>query len=912
MARRAVHFLGWDGAPIPRVVDWLRENLGAELHEWTIALPGGRAVRTLRRGLAAAPQGSGAPEVLTGGALTDRLLDLPGEAATRLARTLCWEQVLRGARPADLRLLAGMAVEGGDDGRLRGLAGQLRQAHADLVGAGLGVEQVLACDVLAARPRERDRWQLFGRLQGDYRGLLAEAGLEDPHDRRRKALDEGRLRTGAQVVLVDLAEPQPLRDAVLEKLDGTVHHLVLAPEDEAHLFDGDGCLVRDAWLERPLQIALDDWRVVADPAAQCEAVLAGLAEASLDGETAVGLADPRVLPELTEAFARQGVTLRDGSGAPLLKTPELRLLRLVANALREPTPRSFADLWRHPWFEAALARAMGGEPAPIGDLDAYVTAHLVDDLREELLGTRRRETERNTRIQRALEQTEALLAPLLGAKGRTDTLEALRALLAEVAPVAELDSDDPGQQPRIEALRQLARILDELAAVPQLIASGRQPADHLERVLQVAEDARVPPPPPQPNAPTVEALGWLELAMDPAPRLVVTSVLEGLVPAAAGLDSLLPAALRRDLGLPSEEDRLARDLHLAQVLCASRRTTWVTPRLGPGGDPALPSRLLLRASAAETAARVRHWTDGGRRIPVASPPRPPLEPPARLRAVEPLQSLPVTAFRRWLQAPFLFHTAIELDLRACTDAAREIDAAGFGTLLHGALEVLGEKDLCACADPEVLRQALADALSDRARKTYGSSPRPAVALQIEQAHRRLELFVPVQVQRVQAGWRVREVEWRAPEPVQLPCGTLAIRGSIDRIDEHEDGRLCLLDYKSSSKRKKPERAHRTKEGTWMDLQLPLYVHLAGQLTGDAPVHGGYVALGPDDSNTGFEDWFDMRDHVQDALDEASRIAEQIRAGALPPTEARYRPFDPFEGYLVGHGLDLAESEEGDE
>ena len=908
MARCSVHHLGWDGPPIPRIAEWLRTELGDELHAWLVALPGGRAVRTLRRALAAEPLGNGIPELLTGGALTDRLLELDGEPASRLTRTLCWEQVLRGAAPAELRLLAGGRVGADEDARFSSLAAQLRQAHSDLVGADLDLEQVLGCAVLETRPRERERWELFGRLQGAYRALLERAGLHDPHDLRRRALAEGRVRHGARVVLVDLAEPQPLRDGVLEALDGELHHLVLGPEDEPGLFDERGRLVRSAWLERTLEVPLEDWTVVADLPTQAEAAVRALEGVPVDGDAAVGILDPATLPELTDAFARQGVILRDGSGTPLPRTPELRLLRLLAAALREPGARTFSDLWRHPWFEAALERLMDGAPVPIGDLDAYAAEHLANDLDGELLGTRRRELERNQRIQRALEATGEVLQPLVAARERGATLAGLRALLEAVAPSAELDADDPADQPRVEALRQLARLLEDLESVPKEISSGSSAADHLGRVLQAAEDVRVPPPAPSGSAPTVEALGWLELVMDPAPRLVVTSALEGLVPASPRLDSLLPPALRRDLDLPADDDRLARDLHLAEVLQRSRRTTWMAPRLGGGGDPALPSRLLLRAAAAETAVRVRHWTEGGARVAVASPARPPLAPPVRIRAHAPLESVPVTGFRKWLQAPLLFHVGNELRLRACTDEARELDSAAFGTLLHRVLEVLAREDLCACDDPEVLFSALEAELTAVAERRFGATPRAAVALQLDQARHRLQLFAVRQATRASSGWRVVEVEWRPEEPVRLPCGRMGVHGSIDRIDQHEDGSFCLLDYKSVSSLRDPARVH-LKDDVWVDLQLPLYVHLARQRIGAARVHGGYVCLGPDEKSTRFQDWEGLADLVPSALERASEIAEAILSGQLPGPDERFRPFDPFEGYLVGHGLDLAEQEE---
>ena len=75
----------------------------------------------------------------------------------------------------------------------------------------------------------------------------------------------------------------------------------------------------------------------------------------------------------------------------------------------------------------------------------------------------------------------------------------------------------------------------------------------------------------------------------------------------------------------------------------------------------------------------------------------------------------------------------------------------------------------------------------------------------------------------------------------LPLGPLTVRGKIDRIDRHADGRVRVIDYKTSDRPVAPLEAHVAalreddaarpdwlqvevagKPRRWVDLQLPLY------------------------------------------------------------------------------------------
>jgi hypothetical protein len=60
-----------------------------------------------------------------------------------------------------------------------------------------------------------------------------------------------------------------------------------------------------------------------------------------------------------------------------------------------------------------------------------------------------------------------------------------------------------------------------------------------------------------------------------------------------------------------------------------------------------------------------------------------------------------------------------------------------------------------------------------------------------------------------------------------------LRGRIDRIDfQPSTGKWMIIDYKSSDTPSTPEKAHRRGQ-QWIDLQLPLYRHLAAGLEVEA-------------------------------------------------------------------------------
>lgn len=103
---------------------------------------------------------------------------------------------------------------------------------------------------------------------------------------------------------------------------------------------------------------------------------------------------------------------------------------------------------------------------------------------------------------------------------------------------------------------------------------------------------------------------------------------------------------------------------------------------------------------------------------------------------------------------------------------------------------------------------------------------------------------------------------------------MQLSGRIDRIDVNQrTGEVMIFDYKTSDALREPNRSHR-RQDAWIDLQLPLYRHLALALGVEGPAALGYVVLPKDTSQTGalVADW------TEGELAEADRVAENVVRG----------------------------------
>jgi hypothetical protein len=183
-------------------------------------------------------------------------------------------------------------------------------------------------------------------------------------------------------------------------------------------------------------------------------------------------------------------------------------------------------------------------------------------------------------------------------------------------------------------------------------------------------------------------------------------------------------------------------------------------------------------------------------------------------------------------------------------------------------------------DAELVGHYLAERLHARAAAEFGAAPLPAVALQLEQLEHRLRAFARRQAARAAEGWRIHAVEWKPPTPVVLDVDgcLLELSGKIDRIDRHPDGRWAILDYKTGDKKRTPREAHRRKDGSWIDLQLPLYRRLAGELALGGEPQLGYAWIAKEEHDTGF--FFDdfAPAELAEALEVARSVVRAMRAG----------------------------------
>jgi ATP-dependent helicase/DNAse subunit B len=221
-----------------------------------------------------------------------------------------------------------------------------------------------------------------------------------------------------------------------------------------------------------------------------------------------------------------------------------------------------------------------------------------------------------------------------------------------------------------------------------------------------------------------------------------------------------------------------------------------------------------------------------------------------------------------------------LKLSRSDDDAMELDGAAFGDLAHAVLENFGRGDVREATDATTIQQELNHLLNELVRNRFGSHPSAALVVQIEQLRLRLQALARWQADWVAQGWRIEHAEISfsdRPGRLDVDGESMLLTGRIDRIDVNtQTGQRMILDYKTSDAGDSPEKTHRRRSGEWIDLQLPLYRHLARELEIDGPVGLGYLLLPKSTADIGLSpaQWTDAE--LEDADATASDVVRMVR------------------------------------
>ena len=192
-----------------------------------------------------------------------------------------------------------------------------------------------------------------------------------------------------------------------------------------------------------------------------------------------------------------------------------------------------------------------------------------------------------------------------------------------------------------------------------------------------------------------------------------------------------------------------------------------------------------------------------------------------------------------------------LCLSTVVDDSSELTPLTFGDILHEVLLHFGQSSVKDSVVTSEIQQFLHDALIKISERDYGELSYPVIPVQLQQLKHRLDAFAQWQSLRARDGWTIHKCEFDCSSgvPISDEHPELLVRGRIDRIDYHPKRKQwAIFDYKSSETGQTPKKVHNISDPPgWIDLQLPLYRHLAKDITQQSKVELGYINICNDTS-----------------------------------------------------------------
>ncbi|MFC1497266.1 PD-(D/E)XK nuclease family protein [Verrucomicrobiota bacterium] len=878
-----LHFSGWDEPIVTKVVEHLVTDRDAgpgkplDIEDLLVVVPTRQAGRRLREALALWCENNNTAlldaHVVTPNYLFSQGLDnsiIAGAVLTRSA----WIHILMQADLADMgALFPSLNNERNFQWALN--TGEIIQCLRDELSDGAySINSII--EKYGDQLEEIDRWQNLATLENLYLDELEKMKKKDLCQSKIESAKSFRLDASIKkIVVACVPDPTLLAIEALKHLAEKypVNILVHAPKELKDTFDSWGRPETEHW--RNVHIEISDWQkdvyLEGTPADQGRRVLKEISShqnSFESGEIALGVPDRSVIPFLDKTLSAENLPPFDPADAIAGKHPVGLLAACMFSFLQTRSYQSVADLLRHPDFLRHLEKEHDLKSLKILDqLDGFQNHYLPVNLKGMLLqykdnpiGTSE-ERDDFTDLGKALGVVESVLRIFEG----NSFEEAWRSFYQHVYKSRQLkpanlrDAEFENAALAVDAvLREFREIMkskvkfDVVQLASIFVRRLAEKTYHRERSNEV-----------------IDLEGWLELPWNDRPFLIVTGMNEEFVPGGSLSDTFLPDSLRSTIKLRDDASRFARDVFLMQSMIKSRAETgstcFIVGKTATSGDPLKPSRLFFRCEDSVLPERVKKLLAETEDSHSRSYPEVVFQlKPTKAEKVNNTgedRYISVTSFKDYLECPFRYYLKHQLGMEKTDDEKTGLDNMDFGNIVHEVLQTMGmDKKLWSSTNAKELGNKLSDLAAQQVVKRFGNPPSPFVVVSLMAAQERLRAAAQTQVDLVNEGWKIMDVETGAAKESsekarwRFKRNGFIISGRIDRIDKHDDGRIRIIDYKTFDKRKTPESEHLVKRADntaeyndlvvtkqlkagpkeehrrWQDLQLPLYAMIYTQRT----------------------------------------------------------------------------------
>ncbi len=844
------------------------------------------------------------PTIVTIGALPERLYAAKYPFASDLVQQLAWVDALRNISIETLKQIVPVPPPPAATQQWFELGKMLSGLHRETASERRDFRSIAELVPAVEKPR----WQALAEIQDAYLRRLDQLDLWDVQTARIHALRHNEAATFSQqsadqrIIVVGCVDLNATQRGFLAAVAPKTEIWIGADEADKDAFDAFGSLNCSYWQAAELELPPGSLLVGDSPKDQAELVtgtLAQLGDRYHVRDCTIGVPDVSLIGGLKRELALNEVTGRHGPGVSLTQSEPAQLLRLIAQYINLGRYTDFAALVRHAAVENLLISSkVQLKENWLSELDRYSQAALPKTI-DGFVNAEAPGAETFSQVTKLINRW---LGKLVSRKLRvSDWVQPLLTVFKNAYNGEHIDLDDPIEGPLYAAAMQVSEAIIALRDIPDSLEPKLTLTELVDWLMRSMSGALIPE---SPSPTSIEMLGWLELALDDAPVLVLTGVHDGVLPESVNADAFLPNGLRRQLGMMDNSRRYARDAYSMKVLIETKQELRViVGRTDADGNPLVPSRLLTACPLGQLPARVLHLVSDevADSLPLPSSKWTPTEGASKLsiprpRPARPLNKMSVTAFRDYLACPYRFYLKHVLKLRDEDDCTRQLDAAGFGVLVHETLDGLGCAEMATCGDEKQIEDFLIARLHELADEKYGKNPPPAVLIQFEQAELRLRAFAPKQARRALDGWQIRHVEATIGPEHNVVLGddehNVRLIGRIDRVDYHPDtDRWAIWDYKTSESAKNPVKVHFSTRDGWLDLQLPLYRHLGKKLGINAEPILGYISIPKQAVDTGFFEARFSPSQLADADNKSHAVAAAVARGEFwddeSPAEVQY-------------------------